>query len=588
MQGSDVSGSRSAGALFWPGSLAGRLAALLTAFIVLATLAVVVREYRAGEEALVAERYRTLQIRAGVVADRLSASLDTRRHLATVWAQLETSQDLAADDVDKRVSESLADLVGMLGSGSEAVAARRGSGGREDVLSASDPARLQPGAPPLPAAVDSALAAPGAGLTVQGGADGEVVATADVFKDADRSLLGRIAVWTPLARFLAMSLPLELGSVQVVDSAGRTLYRGSDLTGSDADYLWARDTARTAYGAFGVAVAYPWAEVTAALKASGRQLVTLSLLFLLLAVPAALLVVRSATSGLGRLTRAARELDPHHPEPLPTVSRWAPDEVRVMGDAMTAMVDRLERGSEELARSESLAAIGVLTKSLAHEIRTPLSVLRAGTEMLLRSPVAGPREREVSEMLQAEVERLARLVDDLLVFGRPSPPVLGDMDLHRVADDALAALEATASEKGVALVLQGGAARMRGDADQLRQVVVNLVSNGVRACSEGGRVHVTASCENGEAVLDVEDDGEGISPDRLEEIWRPLVTTNRSGTGLGLPIVRQLVEAHGGYVEVKSTSGEGTRMRVVLPAGATEGTEGRQSTGETQETRERT
>ena len=121
MQSSDVSGSRTAGALFWPGSLAGRLAALLTAFIVLATLAVVVREYRAGEQALVAERYRTLQIRAGVAADRLSASLETRRHLASVWAQLETSQDLAADDVDKRVSESLADLVGMLGSGSEAV-----------------------------------------------------------------------------------------------------------------------------------------------------------------------------------------------------------------------------------------------------------------------------------------------------------------------------------------------------------------------------------------------------------------------------------------------------------------------------------
>jgi signal transduction histidine kinase len=280
--------------------------------------------------------------------------------------------------------------------------------------------------------------------------------------------------------------------------------------------------------------------------------------------------VRSATRGLGRLTRAARELDPHDPVPLPTMSRWAPDEVRVLGDAMAAMVERLERASEELAKSESLAAIGVLTKSLAHEIRTPLAVLRAGTEMLLRSPAAGPREREVSEMLQAEVERLSRLVDDLLIFGRPSPPVLGDMDLHRVADDALYALEATASEKSVDLVLEGGEAFMRGDADQLRQVVVNLVSNGVRACQEGGRVLVTTALEDGSVVLDVEDNGEGIPPDRLDEIWRPLVTTNRSGTGLGLPIVRQLVEAHGGHVEVKSTPGEGTRMRVVLPADATQ------------------
>jgi len=568
VQDSDVSGSRSTGALPWPGSLAGRLAILLSGFIIVATLAVAAREYRAGEQQLVAESYRTLQFRAGFAADRLADALSERQRVAFLWASLETSQDLVVDDVDKRISGSLADLARMLGPGSEAVAAHPHPGVGEVVLAASDPARLESGGPPLPAAVDSALTAPTAGLTLEDGGDALVVATADVISRIDGSTLGRIAVWTPLARFLGTALPLELGSVQLTDPGGTVLYRGSDLTGPNTDYLWARDTAQSVGGPFGVAVARPRAEVTVELRRTGRQLITLALLFLLLAVPAALLVVRSATRGLGRLTQAARELDPHEPEPLPTVSRWAPDEVRVLGDAMAAMVDRLERASDELARSESLAAIGMLTKSLAHEIRTPLSVLRAGTEMLLRSPAAGPREREVSEMLQAEVERLSRLVDDLLIFGRPSSPVLGDMDLHRVADDALYALEATASEKSVDLVLGGGEARMQGDADQLRQVVVNLVSNGVRACGEGGRVLVTTALADGGVVLDVEDNGEGIPPDRLDEIWKPLVTTNRSGTGLGLPIVRQLVEAHGGHVEVKSTPGEGTRMRVVLPADA--------------------
>ena len=569
MQDSDVSGPRSVGALPWPGSLAGRLAILLAGFIVVATLAVAAREYRAGEQQLVAESYRALQFRAGFAADRLADALAERQRVAALWAELETSQDLVVDDVDKRISGSLADLARMLGPGSEAVAAHRHPGVGEVVLAASDPARLESDGPPLPPAVDSALVSASAGLTLKDGGNALVVATADVVSRIDESTLGRIAVWTPLGRFLSTALPLELGSVQLTDPEGQVLYRGADLSGPDGAYLWARDTANTVAGPFGVAVARPRAEVTADLRRTGRQLITLALLFLLLAVPAALLVVRSATRDLGRLTRAARELDPHHPEPLPTVSRWAPDEVRVLGDAMAAMVDRLERASEELAKSESLAAIGVLTKSLAHEIRTPLSVLRAGTEMLLRSPAAGPREREVSEMLQAEVERLSRLVDDLLIFGRPSPPVLGDMDLRRVADDALYALEATASEKSVDLVLEGGEALMRGDADQLRQVVVNLVSNGVRACQEGGRVLVTTALQDGVVVLDVQDNGEGIPPDRLDEIWKPLVTTNRSGTGLGLPIVRQLVEAHGGHVEVKSTPGQGTRMRVVLPADAT-------------------
>jgi two-component system sensor histidine kinase HydH len=279
--------------------------------------------------------------------------------------------------------------------------------------------------------------------------------------------------------------------------------------------------------------------------------------------------VHSATSGLGRLTRAARELDPVEPAPLPPVSPWAPAEVRVLAEAMGSMVDRLQRARADLARSESLAAVGVLTKSLAHEIRTPLSVLRAGTEMLQRSSQA-PRDREVTELLHAEVERLARLVDDLLVFGRPSPPSPRDTDLADICASAVSALEADSAEKGVRLLREGAAAPVYADPDQLRQVVVNLVTNGVRACEGAGAVIVRTLLRDGEAVLEVEDDGAGIPAADLDSIWEPLFTTHRSGNGLGLPIVRQLVEAHGGRVEVHSVPGEGTLMRVILPVDATE------------------
>jgi len=173
-------------------------------------------------------------------------------------------------------------------------------------------------------------------------------------------------------------------------------------------------------------------------------------------------------------------------------------------------------------------------------------------------------------MLQAEVERLARLVDDLLVFGRPSPPHPQDVDLHGVCAGALAVLGGHAAENGVTVSLEGAATPLRADPDQLRQIVLNLVSNGVRACERGGSVRVRTRADGAGAVLEVEDDGTGIPEDRLDEIWKPLVTTHRSGSGLGLPIVRQLVEAHGGRVEVHSVPGEGTLMRVVLPIDATE------------------
>jgi len=551
----------------WLGSLAGRLAILLAGFILLATVAVVVREYRVGDLRLVAETQRILASRAGVVSERLEVSLAERQRLVALWAALETSQDLAVDDVDKRVSRSLQDLASTLGAETEAVAAA--PDGR--VLAASDPARLGERPPSLPRSVQGALERPDPGLSlVATPPPGTVVATADVVSNVDGGVLGRIAVWTPLPRFLSAAIPLELATTVLTLPDGVELARGEGVTGPEDDYLWAHDSARTEAGSVQVDVGRPRAELAASLRASGRQLVTLAALFLLLALPAALLVVRSGTSALRRLTRAATELDAHHPAPLPAVSRWAPAEVRVLADAMESMVERLERAREEVARSESLAAVGMLTKSLAHEIRTPLSVLRAGTEMLFRSPQAGEREREVSEMLQAEVERLARLVDDLLVFGRPSPPAPQDVDLHAVCAGALDVLGGDAAENGVAVSLEGVATPLRADPDQLRQIVLNLVSNGVRACERGGIVRVRTGLEGSHALLEVEDDGTGIPEDRLDEIWKPLVTTHRSGSGLGLPIVRQLVEAHGGRVEVHSVPGEGTLMRVILPVDATE------------------
>ena len=550
------------------GSLVGRLTVFLVGFVVVATVAVVVREYGVGRERLVAETHANLLVQATLVADRLEGALAERARMVALWARLETSQDLAFDDVDTRVSQSLSELATALGDGSRAVAVRDGR-----ILSASDPALLGEPRPPLPPAVGAALDAPSPGMAIRGEGEGDaVVASEDVTSTLDGRSLGRIVVWTPLDRFLTAALPLDPGRTELLGADGATvLIRGADLPGADMDYLWARHAARTRAGDVVVAMGRPMAEVTRALRATLRQLATLAGLFLVLVVPATVLVVRSATRSLGRLTRAARELDPRDPGPLAVASRWDPSEVRVLADSLAGMVDRLQEARTELARSESLAAVGMLTKSLAHEIRTPLSVLRAGTEMLARHAGSDPRQVEVTEMLQSEVARLARLVDDLLVFGRPAPPAPRPTELREVVEGALRVLRADGAETGVDLRLEEGeSVPLVADPDQLRQVVVNLATNGMRACPEGGSVTVRVGSDDGRAVLEVEDTGVGIPPDRLEEIWRPLVTTHRSGNGLGLPIVRQLVEAHGGEVQVRSAPGEGTRMRVVLPLRPTE------------------
>ena len=529
--------------------------------MIVATGIVVAREYAAGEQRLTTETTESLLVRATVAADRLEAALAERARMVTLWATLETSQDLAFDDVDTRLSATLQGLMGAFGDGSDAVAVRDGV-----ILSSSDPARLGPGAPSLPPAVREAVARPAAGVVVARGVEpGWVVATADVQSVLDGRTLGRLVVWTPLDRFLSNALPLDVDVASFARPDGEVIALGEAVRGPEDDFLWSRHLAHTAAGDVIVSMGRPRADIVAGLRSTLRQLVTLAALVLLLALPATILVVRSATASLGRLTRAARELDPARPDPLPRPSRWAPSEVRVLADALSGMVTRLEEARAEVARAESLAAVGVLTKSLAHEIRTPLSVLRGGTEILARSSAPGSREAEITDMLSSEVARLSRLMDDLLVFGRPSPPVPRETDARAICRDALDALGADAADADVTLRLEGESVPLRADPDQLRQIVVNLVSNGVRACEGGGTVLVSVGTRDGRAVLDVSDDGAGIPADRLDEIWTPLVTTHRRGNGLGLPIVRQLVEAHGGVIHVQSTPGSGTRMRVELP-----------------------
>lgn len=551
------------------GSLTARLAVLLAAFIVVTTVGVVIREYAVGETRRIEEIRATLQVEATFAADRLEGALAERQRLVDLWAGLESSQDLAVNDVDARVSTSLAGLVAALGNGTEAVAMRA-----DTLLAASDSRRLGEAVPVAPQ-VQAVLDRRTAGVSVTGPpGNGWVVAAADVRSAVDGSLLGRIVAWTPLDRFLATAIPLELATTRVVTPEGEVLARGRALEEVGTRYLWARHTARTVAGELVVAVAAPREEVSRALRATGRQLVTLAGLFLLLALPASLVLTRTATSSLARLTRAARELDPMEPGPMPPVSSLAPTEVKVLADAITAMVRRLEEARERAARAESLAAVGMLTKSLAHEIRTPLSVLRAGTEMLAREVGDTARRREVIDMLDAEVARLTRLMNDLLVFGRPSPPAPVETTLDHVAAGALQALEPMAADQGVTLEAKLDGAPLRADPDLLRQVVVNLVTNAVRASSRGGRVTVRTAARDDTVELEVADHGVGIAPEMLDEIWKPLVTTHRSGNGLGLPIVRQLVEAHGGRIEVDSRPGEGTSMTIILPASGPPGATG--------------
>jgi two-component system sensor histidine kinase PilS (NtrC family) len=222
---------------------------------------------------------------------------------------------------------------------------------------------------------------------------------------------------------------------------------------------------------------------------------------------------------------------------------------------------------ERLDRSERLADLGQLSAGLAHELRNPLASMMGSVE-LLRSTGLRDDDRRLLDIVLREGSRLGQLVSEFLAFARPGPLRREPVDLAVLAGQTLEAFVHDPAAAGVTLERALSAAPVRGDPDQLRQVLWNLLINAAQALAgRGGTIRVGCGPgPDGGADLSVVDDGPGIDPAVRERLFTPFFTTKPSGTGLGLATVHRIVDAHRGAISVASTPGHGARFTVHLPA----------------------
>lgn len=288
---------------------------------------------------------------------------------------------------------------------------------------------------------------------------------------------------------------------------------------------------------------------------------------LVVAVLAAWWVTRRFTRPLVRLAAVADEVASGSLSARPSAQDLAePGEIGELARAFATAAERVE--ASDTARTRMAA-------DLAHELRTPLTVLQAGLEEV-RDGWADPDPERI-EALHRQALRLGRVVDDLAELSAAETSRLSlrhdPVDLAVLAADAVREALPITSAAGLEVTGHGDAAvPVLGDADRLHQVVGNLLSNAARYCRPGDRVAVTTRLDGSWAVLEVSDSGPGIAPDDLprvfDRLWRGSADSDPSGSGIGLAVVRELVAAHGGTVEVLSDGRSGTTFRVVLPAAA--------------------
>ena len=273
-----------------------------------------------------------------------------------------------------------------------------------------------------------------------------------------------------------------------------------------------------------------------------------------------------------RLNRALQDVC-HYAAELQTANeklQASEEELRTSNEELQAANEELREAQEQLVRSEKLAAIGQLAGGVGHELRNPLGAIKNAVYYIkgkvAKSELAQkePRVAEFLDIMDDEINSSNKIINDLLGFSRVGKPALSPAMIEMVIDDAIAHTQMPESIE-LTKRLDTSLPEVEIDTDQVRQVLVNIITNAVQAMPEGGKLTIGARAVDNFLQVEITDTGVGIPEDAIEKVFDPLYTTRAKGIGLGLAVCQSIIERHEGHIEVASKMGKGTTFTVRLP-----------------------
>ena len=549
-------------------------------------------------QALQSEIADNLQFGASAVKERIDTFLFAQMESMRVWRNLQVMQDIRVNDVDKRISNFLSELQGGQGTAYKTMICTDGSG---IIVAATDPALIGGRAPSIKKwqqMPDSKLKDVYIATLYQ--RDGEAVVLRTLIPNAfghgDIGSLYLFLNWDAVQDLLDKAVIGGPRSLLLLDAEGRVIGASSSLRQRlDISHIRLRHwllpgTGATSYIHDGAALGYDSLLVGAAASSGYQQFKALDwhilmveptreafrpvwrllwgMLILLLLTLALGVWISSRLAGriakpivdLTEFTRRFRQGDQN----LPNVSATTISEVAELFHAYVDMIQALDRSREQIVRAGKLAVVGEMAAVMVHEIRTPMSIVRSSAQLLERQSTLGERERELIGFILSETERLNPLVNMLLECARPKPPDFRPHDVHTIVDNVLNLIASRAEAAGVHLErdLEVRDVVFECDREQIMQLLLNLVLNALEFVSEGGRVAVSTYLEAGALWICVADDGPGVPPAIRERIFDPFFSRREGGIGLGLTIVQQIAQAHGGEIHVTESPWGGAAFNI--------------------------
>ncbi|MCC8049005.1 MAG: ATP-binding protein [Oscillospiraceae bacterium] len=288
-----------------------------------------------------------------------------------------------------------------------------------------------------------------------------------------------------------------------------------------------------------------------------------------------LLLARTLITPIRSLTTAAEKVAAGDFSKIP--DNPARDEIGTLSRTFNDMADQLERSIDEMRRSENMRREFVA--NVSHELRTPVTSIKSYAETLEDAEGAMDPETEQHflEVIVRESDRMTKIVQDLLTLSRFDAGSIDfdfqEFSFEKSVQDVYAAqlIEAQRHGHEFTLSFKTPVPKICGDRQRIEQVMINMISNAIKYTRSGGRIRLTAGCENNEVWFTVRDNGIGIPEEDVPHIFERFYRVDKArsresgGTGLGLSIAHEIVERHNGRIDVKSRSGHGTTMTVTLP-----------------------
>lgn len=545
------------------------------------------------------------EIEQGVMRSTAAVSAEADKLLyerllnATTWNHLEVMQDLRIDDVDKRLSSFLSEMKLRYGGTYRALHAVDRSG---RIVASSDAARI---GQPYPAPGPWAQAELPGGLvhlerpTRQSGStilllsvsipsqfeDGDIgnlllefdwdamQSVLDHASDPSRQILlvdmqGRaLGASAGLLPRVFQGGPLSQGwwpppaNVNAFDREGAPYMEGAVIVGH------ARSPGLTRFP--GLGWSYLMLQSRQAVLAPVQRMAWAFAGLLAVTALVTVLVSLLVAGQIARPVLALTDFTRRYAQPgaRPQLPQGGPAEIGELGRSFVRLVDDLSHSQQTLAQASKLAAVGEVTALLAHEVRTPLGILRSSAQTLRYEEGLSAEARELLQIIDSETGRLNRLISSLLDSARTRSPQFASVDLHALARHSASLLSTQLRDRRIRLGMELDAANsmVDGDGEQLTQVLLNLTMNALQVLPADGRIEICSRNESGRLVVDIDDDGPGVAAADRSRIFEPFVFKREGGLGLGLAVVRQILRQHGGDISVVEGRLGGACFRFWLP-----------------------